>query len=72
MLVLELDVALASVGDNGDDSNDVPSVSLDVPVSASAVVFVFAVASVPSRTISKGREGEKEGKGGGVCQLYVY
>jgi hypothetical protein len=59
-----LDVAVVSVvassGDNGDDSDDVPSVSLDVPVLA----FGFVVASVPSRTISKGeREGEKERNG---------
>jgi len=53
--VLDVTVAsvVASVGDNGDDGDDVPSVSLDVPVLALAFVVDFAVASVPSRTISK-------------------
>jgi hypothetical protein len=52
-------VGVASVGDNGDDG-DVPSVSLGFLVLA----FVVVVASVLSRTISKG--GEKE-KGRGRC-----
>lgn len=54
------------VGDNGDEGEDVPSVSLDVPVLAFAVAFAFA--SVPSRTISKGRDGERNRGRGGVCR----
>jgi hypothetical protein len=48
------------VSDNGDEGEDVPSVSLDVPVLGFAVAF----ASVPSRTISN-RERTREGE---VCR----
>lgn len=77
MLVLVAVVAvssvLASVGDGSDD--DIPSVSLDVLV---LLAFVIAFASVPSRTISKGRERGKKNSGGvshceSVCvQWYWY
>ena len=57
LVVPVLDVALSSVvvsvGDNGDDGVDVPSVSFDVLVLAFVVAVAFAFASVPSRTISK-------------------
>lgn len=63
-LVLVAAVALlvavvASVGDDGDDGDDIRSASLGVLVLALDII----VASVPSRTISKGREKRKRGRG---------
>ena len=49
-------VVAASVGDDRDDGDDVTSLSLCVLVLALDVI----VASVPSRTISKGREKGEE------------
>jgi hypothetical protein len=61
LVVTVASVGVASVGDDGDDGDDAPSVSLGVLVFA--FVAVFIVASVPSRTISKGRGRETKGKG---------
>lgn len=49
-------VGVASVGDNGDD---VPSLSLGALVLTSFAVVAVILASVPSRTISKGTERKK-------------
>ena len=54
--VVAVALVVASVGDDGDDGNDVTSLSLCVLVLALDVI----VASVPSRTISKGREKGEE------------
>ena len=72
MLVLVLVVAVSSLVDNGDEGDEgdvVPSASLDVLVLAFAVVI--AVASVPSRTISKGRQRKNTEQGKGMCMMCV-
>jgi peptidoglycan/LPS O-acetylase OafA/YrhL len=51
LIVAVASVGVASVGDNGDD---VPSLSLGALILASFAVVAVILASVPSRTISKG------------------
>jgi hypothetical protein len=67
VLVVAVASVVESVGDNGDDGNDFPSVSLGVLVLA----FVIVVASAPLRTISKGREKEKRRAEGCVSVVCV-
>lgn len=59
LIVAVASVGVASVGDNGDD---VPSLSLGALELASFAVVAVILASVPSRTISKGTKRKKRGE----------